>query len=140
METFDYDYWRDTTSVIWKDRGLHWHCHSSRMDGETYGNEAARRDPATEHAPKVIRDWLRKPSRTIRHVATTPEDGITWLRGQWDPIKGQVGQEADAIPDAVRFGRALHDLSAGNDVCWAHWLNTSTHLHLALIATPQSCH
>ncbi|MFC5185207.1 hypothetical protein [Actinomadura harenae] len=140
MATFDHDYWRDASPAIWERRGLHWHCHSSRMDGETYGNEAARRDPAMDHAPKVIRDWLRKPTRTIRCVATTPEDGIAWLRAQWTPIRDHIGQEADAIPDQVRFGRALHDLRSGNDVCWGHWLGGTTHLHLALIGTPETCH
>ncbi|MCP2334809.1 hypothetical protein [Actinomadura rupiterrae] len=137
---FDHEYWRDASSMVWKKRGLHWHCHSSRMDGETYGNEAARRDLTTEHAPKVIRDWLRKPPRTIRHVARTPDDGLAWLRAQWDPIKAQVGREAEAVPDVVRFGRALHDLASGNDVCWGHWLAASTHLHFALVGTSDTCH
>ncbi|MFC5182789.1 hypothetical protein [Actinomadura harenae] len=140
MPEFDWDGWEKTVPTEWKDRRLHWHCHSCRMEGETYGNEAARRDLATEYAPKLIRDWLRKPVRTVRRVAMVPEDGVAWLREQWAPIRAQAGEEAEAIPDAARFGRAEHALRGGADVCWGFWLNGSTHLHLAIVGTSEACH
>ncbi|WP_157420241.1 hypothetical protein [Actinomadura kijaniata] len=75
---FDYDAsWRGSEPTAWEAKGLHWHCHSSRMDGQEYGNESARQDLSTGYAPKLLRDWLRKAARTIRHVATTPEDGCS---------------------------------------------------------------
>lgn len=119
--------------------GLHWHCHSSRMDGQEYGDEPARQDLSTEYAPKLLRDWLRKPARTIRHVAATPEDGVRWLRSWWEPVRDQSG-EAHVVPDEVRFGRALYDLRCGNDLCWGFWLGGAVHLHLALVGTVEQCH
>lgn len=141
IRPFDYDaYWRDESRDDWRRRGLHWHCHASRMDAGAYEDEQARRDPGSDLAPLVVRDWLRKPSRTIRHAPATPEDAVSWLRGQWERIKGQAGREATAISDETRFGTALYDLRCGNDLCWGFWLSSSVHMHLAVVGTSQRCH
>jgi hypothetical protein len=137
---FDYEYWRDESRADWRSRGLHFHCHSWRGDGRDYDDEPARRDPTTDLPPTIIRDWLRKPPRTIKHVSGTPEDAVAWLRAQWAPVKSQVGQEADRVPDDVRFGMAHYDLRCGNDVCWGFWLGSSAFLHLAIVGTSASCH
>lgn len=140
VHPFDYaTFWR-TTGDQWRQRRLHWHCHSSRMDAATYGNEAARRDLGTELPPREIRDWLQKPATAVRHVARTPDEAVSWFADQWAPVKAQAGQEAEAIPDEVRLGIALHDLSVGNDVCWGFWLGTSAYLHLAVVGTDAGCH
>ncbi|MGI5165864.1 hypothetical protein ACQEU3_16035 [Spirillospora sp. CA-253888] len=65
---------------------------------------------------------------------------MTWMRSQWEPVKSQIGPEADAISDDTRFGQALYDLRCGNDLCWGFWLNKTTHLHLAVVGTSQRCH
>lgn len=137
---FGHDFWRDESRDDWKRLGLHWHCHAWRGDADAYGDETARRDLSTDLPPTIIRDWLGKPPRTVRHRARTPEDAIAWLRAQWEPIKGQVGELATAIPDETRFGLALYDLRCGNDVCWVYWLGTSSLLHLAVVATSRGCH
>lgn len=136
---FDYEYWREGRED-WKDLWLHWHCHAVRMDGNSYGDEAARRSPDSELAPKVIRQWLNKPAHTIRDVSRSPEDALRWLRGQWEAVEGQIGEEAEAIPEETRFGMALYDLRCGSDVCWGFWLNASTHFHIAIIGTSAGCH
>lgn len=140
IPAFDYDaYWRDATRDDWRQEQLHWHCHLSRMDGAVYGDEPARRDSATEYAPKVIRDWLHKPAHTIRATPATPEEAIQWLRQQWDAIKPLPG-EINWIPEETRLGIALYDLRCGNDVCWGFWLGSSAHLHLAIVGTNRACH
>ncbi|MFI0482741.1 hypothetical protein [Actinomadura sp. 9N215] len=141
VHPFDYDaYWRDQTRDDWRKRGLHWHCYTSRMDGNAYGDDPARRDPNSELAPREIRDWLRKPPRAIRQMPASPEEAIRWLRAQWEPVKEQIGREATAISDETRFGTALYNLRCGNDVCWGFWLTASLHLHLAIVATDEKCH
>lgn len=130
----------DRRDEIWKRRGLHWHCHMSRMDGDAYNDEPGRRDPATGLAPFLIREWPRKPAWTIKAVAFTPDEAVQWLRKQWGPVRWQIGEEAAAIPDETRFGTALSDLRGGNDVCWGFWLGPSVHLHLAAVGTDRGCH
>lgn len=140
IQPFDFEYWRDETRQDWQRLGLHWHCHAWRGDADDYGDEQARRDPSTELPPQIIKQWLDKPARTIRRTVTTPEEAIAWLRAQWEPIRGQIGPEATAIPEETRFGTALYDLRTGNDVCWGFWLGASTHLHLAIVGTAAACH
>jgi hypothetical protein len=137
---FDYEYWRDESRDDWRRLGLHWHAYASRMDGSAYADEAARRDLVTDLAPQSVRDWLRKPAQSLRQVATTPEDAVSWLRQQWEPIKAQAGQEAVRIPEETRFALALYELRCGNDLCWGFWLGASVHLHLALVGTADDCH
>lgn len=138
---FDYDaYWRRPRDD-WRDRGLHWHCYTSRMDGATFGNDLVREDPNTDAAPKIVRDWLRKPARTLQHVATTPDDAVEWLRGQWESIKPSAGEAATAIDPETLFGRALYDLSCGTDICWGYWISGgSTHVQMAVVGVADTCH
>jgi hypothetical protein len=138
--SFDYEFWRDESRADWKRRGLHFHCHAWRGDARDYDDEAARQDLTSDLPPVIIRDWLRKPARTIKHVAGTPEDAVTWLRAEWEQVKSQVGQEAEGVPDDVRFGLARYDLSCGNDVCLGFWLGSSAYLHLAIVGTSANCH
>lgn len=114
----------------WKRRGLHWHCHLSRMSGGQYGDDRGRADLASTLAPRVVRDWLRKPQSTRLLAPGTPEDAVAWLRKQW----------GGSMPDA-RYAMALYELRCGNDVCWAEWVNNaSVQLHTAVIATFDGCH
>lgn len=144
--TFTYDYWRDENQADcvrlrddWERRGLHWHCHLSRMSGAEYGNEAERVSPTSALAPKVIRDWLRKPTSTLAQVVYTPEEVITWLRSRWEPYAALWSVLWQ--PPEERFPPALYDLRCGNDLLWAEWINgSSTLLHTAIVGTSDGCH
>lgn len=143
VQHFDYEFWKDESRVDWQRLGIHWHCHAWRGDSKDYGDEAARRDPTTELPPKVLKEWLQKPPRSIRQTAKVPEKAISWLRGEWDAIKGQVlNQDAGPMTEETRFGMALYDLRCGNDVCWGFWLGASagSYLHLAVVGTSTTCH
>lgn len=140
IQPFDYEFWRDESRQDWKRLGLHWHCHAWRGDARDYEDEEARRDPSSESPPIVIKDWLRKPARTIRQVVMTPEEGTAWLRAQWNAVRAHLGPEATAIPEETRFGTALYDLRCGNDVSWGFWLGSSLYLHLAIVGTAAPCH
>ncbi|ACZ00096.1 MULTISPECIES: hypothetical protein [Thermomonospora] len=145
IPAFDYDgYWRDGDGVrdssLWRERGLHWHCHLWRGNASECEDESARRDPSTDLPPKELGDWLRKPARTIRLVGRTPEEVMEWLRGEWTAVRDQLGQESAAIDEEARFGRALYDLRLGQAVCWSGWLSGATFWHAAAVPTESNCH
>lgn len=141
---FDYDYWRDgqgvRDSAAWREQGLHWHGYTWRGTSADYGNEPARRDLSTDLPPKELADWPRKPGRCLRIAASTPEEMTDWLRGQWHAVRDQLGQEATAIDEEARFGRALYDLRCGGAVCWGGWLGSATVWHVAAVPTAAGCH
>ncbi|MBO2452960.1 hypothetical protein J4573_38120 [Actinomadura barringtoniae] len=130
---FDYDAHLKEAPDVWKQRELHWHCYLSRMDGSTYGNEAERRDLRSPAAPKVIRDWLKKPQSALMLTPKGPGDAVEWLRGQW--------RGTGFFNNDRPYDQALHDLQSGSDVCWGEWISGgSVHLHTAVVSTAQKCH
>ncbi|GAA2616088.1 hypothetical protein SMC26_09605 [Actinomadura fulvescens] len=137
---FDYDSWKSSTPDHWRQLGLHWHCHHWRATGNQYRDDGARRDVNTDLAPLVLRDWLKKPARLIRHIAETPDEGAAWLSEQWRAIRAQVTL-GDTVDDETRLGRALYELRLGQDVVWGNWLTGGTYyVSLSLVGTEQSCH
>ncbi|RFU43388.1 hypothetical protein DZF91_01485 [Actinomadura logoneensis] len=137
--SFDYDFWRGEPAA-WADKGVHWHCHLWRATADQYRNDAERRDPASDLAPLVVQEWLRKPARFVDHVARTPEEGVAWLSRQWDGLKAKVAGAQDP-PDGTRLGRALYELRLGQGVTWGFWtLDSSHYIGLYLVVAAQDCH
>ncbi|GAA2119684.1 hypothetical protein [Actinomadura alba] len=137
LPAFDHEYWR-TPREDWTHLGYHWHCYSWTGDGRMIANDAARRDPATELPPTVIREWLGKADRIIRKSPRTPDDAVAWLRREYERAVPQLGAQALDIPDEMRFGRALHDLQCGNDISWGFWLTGgSSYVSMAVVATAE---
>lgn len=135
LPAFDHDYWRRPRDD-WTRLGIHWHCYTWTGDGRAIANDAARRDPATELPPTVVREWLSKPDRLIRQSPKSPEDAVAWLQREFDRHTPQLGAQATDIPAETRFGMALHDLQCGTDLSWGFWLaGGSSYLSMAVVGT-----
>jgi hypothetical protein len=141
VPAFDHDYWRAHEPVVWTERKLHWHCYGWRGSAESWNDPVARRSESSDIAPFVVRLWLERPARMIRAVAATPEEGVTWLRGQWAQYGHEmVADRPEWIPDKTRFGIAVYDLRCGNDICWGFWLSGGGVVSIAVVGLAAPCH
>jgi hypothetical protein len=139
-QAFDHDYWQYTVPKVWTERRPHWHCYLWQGDGVSWGRDCDRRSTLTDITPLVVRDWLNKPAWTIKQAPEDPEAAVAWLKREYDKVTQSIGQQATAIPEKTRFGIALYDLRAGNDLSWGFWVGTSTMWSAAVVGTDAKCH
>ena len=120
----------------------HWHCYAWTGSGADWANDNQRREPSSSLPPTAVRAWLNKPRTMLRHIAYTPDEALTWLREQFEPLAERtLYPELQTQRDIeFRYQLVLADLMCGNDVMWGEWVKGPSISTLAVVGTPEHCH
>ncbi|GAA2634824.1 hypothetical protein GCM10010411_87090 [Actinomadura fulvescens] len=113
------------------------HCYC--WHGDTATAQGPKRDSlcgdlSMATPPVLTRDWLKKPQSMLQRKASTPDEAVSWLEEVFDQHAPKMAHsQATGINRQDRFGSALADLQAGNDLSWGFPLAGSKYLALAVI-------
>ena len=123
IPAFDYDgYWRDGDGVrdssLWRERGLHWHCHLWRGNASECEDESARRDPSIEDSTAQDRRPGRMPDNHIRREPEVTHEGGEIARHAGKRHAAAGGTLGEAVPRKI--GR--HDREVLGEDRRSRWL------------------
>ncbi|QFG25408.1 hypothetical protein [Actinomadura sp. WMMB 499] len=136
---FDYEKAVETLSGRWEELGLHWHCYTWRGTGAQYADDTARSLDSSDVAPIDVRAWLRKNQRLVRAAPKSPEEGLEWLQGFWNPIiEEAMHRGTEDWP--FRYRSAVNSLSHGTDLTWSMWVRGPSLVIVGIIGTAERCH
>ncbi|WP_316525984.1 hypothetical protein [Kitasatospora brasiliensis] len=86
-----------------------------------------------------IRNWLKKPPRLIRNTFHTIDDAVAWMAGELEqhPFPDSYGTS-----NQTRLAHLRQTLgqTAGSDIAWGWYPNTSQYVSYAIITCPHPHH
>ncbi|WP_141576102.1 hypothetical protein [Actinomadura sp. WMMA1423] len=89
----------------------------------------------------MVRAWLRKNSRLIRTVCSTPEEAAAWAMTQWTRARAEsLTPVPEWIVDEEQERSNLYELRVGNDISKGLWVKGPSMVSWGVVGTAERCH